>query len=275
LEEMYHDGECTKILSFPACLVSTGTRGIIKELVKRKMADAIITASGTIDHDLARVWKDYLHGSFLMDDAELRRKGINREGNVLIPNECYGEIIEDKLQPIFDEIYKSGRKDMAPYEIVWEIGKRLENEKNKEDSIIYWAYKNKIPVFIPGVTDGAFGWQLWFFYQRHKDFNVNVLADDQRLSEIIYSSKKLGALMIGGGISKHHAIWWCQFRDGLDYAVYITTADEWDGSLSGARLREAVSWGKVKEKAKYITVEGDATTILPLLISALLERLAK
>ncbi|MFQ5648236.1 MAG: deoxyhypusine synthase family protein, partial [Candidatus Aenigmatarchaeota archaeon] len=68
----------------------------------------------------------------------------------------------------------------------------------------------------------------------------------------------------------HHTIWWNAMKGGLDYSVYITTAPEWDGSLSGARLREAVSWGKVKEDSKYITVEGDATVLLPLLLGPFL-----
>ena len=79
--------------------------------------------------------------------------------------------------------------------------------------------------------------------------------------------------MVGGGISKHHTIWWNQFRDGLDYAVYITTAVEHDGSLSGARLREAVSWGKVKKNADYVTVEGVATVLLPVIMSAVMDRI--
>ena len=112
---------------------------------------------------------------------------------------------------------------------------------------------------------------IWAFWQEHKDFKVNVLKDEQYLSDVMWKAKKSGALMVGGGISKHHTIWWNQFKDGLDYAVYITTAVEWDGSLSGARLREAVSWGKVNEKARYITVEGDATVLLPLIVAPLLE----
>ena len=36
---------------------------------------------------------------------------------------------------------------------------------------------------------------------------------------------------------------------------------------------EAVSWGKINEKAKQIMVEGDATILLPLMISSLLDRL--
>jgi deoxyhypusine synthase len=95
------------------------------------------------------------------------------------------------------------------------------------------------------------------------------------LNNIVFDAKKSGALIVGGGISKHHTIWWNQFKDGLDYVVYVSTADEWDGSLSGARPREAVSWGKISEKARRIMVEGDASVILPVMASALLTRLSK
>ena len=108
------------------------------------------------------------------------------------------------------------------------------------------------------------------FKQKNRSFNIDILKDSEEISEIVFKAEKAGAIMIGGGISKHHVIWWNQYRNGLDYVVYITTAPEWDGSLSGARIREAVSWGKVKEKAKYITVEGDATVLLPLLVAKFL-----
>ena len=266
--------DCTRFLSFPANIVATGTRGILKELVKEKLIDVVVTTCGSLDHDIARVWRDYFHGDFRMDDGELRRKGVNRLGNILIPNESYGLILEEKLQPMINEIYQE-TKDTPAYELIWKIGERLSKEENKEDSITYWCYKNRIPVFIPGIFDGAVGSQLWLFWQSHKDFNINLFRDEQKISDIIFEAKKTAALIIGGGISKHHTIWWNQFREGLDYAVYITTATEFDGSLSGARLREAVSWGKLRDKAKYVTIDGDATIILPLMISALLDRLKK
>ena len=102
-----------------------------------------------------------------------------------------------------------------------------------------------------------------------------MLKDEGELSDLIFTAKKTGALIVGGGISKHHTIWWNQFKDGLDYAVYVSTADEWDGSLSGARPREAISWGKISEKAKCVMIEGDASLILPVLVSALVNRLRK
>ena len=271
LEQMNNDN-CFKFLSFPACIISTGTRGVIKELVKRKLVDAIITTCGTIDHDLARLWKDYYHGSFQLDDYKLKDKGLNRIGNVLAPNESYGLILEDKVLPMLEKIYKE-KKEFSTKDLIWEVGKRLENEKGKENSIIYWAYKNKIPIFIPGPLDGSFGSQLWVFWQNHQDFKLNLFEDEQELSNIVFENKRTGALVLGGGISKHHTIWWNQYKGGLDYAIYVTTAVEYDGSLSGARTREAISWGKINKLAKHITIEGDVTVILPLLVASLLERI--
>ncbi|MEM5773161.1 MAG: deoxyhypusine synthase [Candidatus Aenigmatarchaeota archaeon] len=268
LEKMIKEKDCLKFLSFPACIIATGTRGVIKDFVKRKWFDVLITTCGTLDHDLARSFKDYYHGTFFADDSELHKKGIHRLGNVFVPKESYGMIIEEKMREFLKEIY-SQKKEFSTHELIWELGKRI----NNKNSILFWAWKNKIPIIVPGITDGAVGYQLWQFWQDHKDFKINELQDEQLLSDLVWKAKKSGAFVIGGGISKHHVIWWNQFKEGLDYAVYITTAVEWDGSLSGARTREAISWGKIKEKAKHVTVEGDATVYLPLIHSALLERI--
>jgi len=272
LQHMISEKSCVKFLSFPACIISTGTRGIIKELLKRKLFDIVITTTGTLDHDFARVWKDYYHGSFMADDTALHQKGINRLGNIFIPLECYGVILEEKIQPILDELYTMQQR-WSTRDLIWEFGKRLQKEKHGEDSLMYWAWKNKIPIFVPGITDGAFGSQLWMYYQTHRNFTIDLFKDEQDLSDIVFTAKKTGALIVGGGISKHHVIWWNQFCNGLSYAVYVTTAVEHDGSLSGAQTREAISWGKIAESGKNITIEGDATVLLPLMVSALLERL--
>lgn len=271
MESMVKAKDCVKFLSFTADIVATGTRGIIKELVKRKLVDVIITTCGTLDHDVARCWRDYYKGSFIMNDSRLHQEGVNRLGNVLVPNDSYGLIIEQKIQALLLSLYEEGRREFSTSELAREIGLRCCNES----SILYWAAKNSIPIFLPGITDGAVGYQLWFFSQDHHDFRINLLKDEGELNNIIFDAKKSGALIIGGGISKHHTIWWNQFKDGLDYVIYVSTADEWDGSLSGARPREAVSWGKINEKAKRVMIEGDATIILPVMACALFDRLNK
>lgn len=252
-------------LSFPACIVSTGTRGVLKEIVKSGAVDSIITTCGTLDHDLARIWADYYHGSFELDDKELREMDIYRLGNILIPEECYGPMLEDHLRPMFKEINEE-YTELSTNTLIKEIGKRIEDKS----SILYWAAENDVNVFVPGITDGAVGTQIWT-YSQDREFNVDVWKDEDELSEIVFEEEDTSALMIGGGISKHHTIWWNQFKDGLDRVVFITTAPQWDGSLSGAKTREAISWNKIKKEANHVTIEGEATAILPLLVSGFLQ----
>lgn len=267
LERMIKDEDSLNFLSFPACILATGTRGIIRDMVKKKWFGVLVTTCGTLDHDLARCFKDYYHGDFALNDKQLHKHGVNRIGNILAPNESYGDIIEKKMSLILNEICAEGVKELATYELCWEIGKRLD-----ENSVLYWCWKNNVPVIIPGITDGAVGYQIWQFSQDH-NLKINVLKDEKLLSDMVWPAKKSGALIVGGGISKHHVLWWNLFKNGLDYAVYITTAVEYDGSLSGARPREAMSWGKIREKAKTATIEIDATIALPLIFAALVERI--
>ena len=268
LSTMIDDKQCLKFLSFVAAITSTGLRGIIVDMLKNKMFDVVITTCGALDHDIARYFSNYLEGSFTLDDAELLKQNIHRLGNVLVPMDSYGPIIEEKMQKFLEDAYASGKKEMSTADITRMIGENL-----GEGSFLYWAYKNNIPVIVPGIVDGAVGSQIWLFTQKHKDFKLNVVADSDLLSSLIFKAKKSGALMLGGGISKHHTLWWNQYRNGLDYAVYITTAQEFDGSLSGALVREAISWGKVTKNAKQTTIHAEATTIMPFLYSALLAKL--
>jgi deoxyhypusine synthase len=263
LQKMIAEPQCTKILSFVGAIISTGVRGIIKDMIKRNMFDCIITTCGALDHDLARSFVKYYAGDFNVDDYYLKKNNIHRLGNVFIPSENYGPLIESKIQEYIQEFYKN-TKEFAGYELLDFIGSKLE-----ESSFLYWAHKNKIPVIVPGIVDGAVGNQIWLFYQNHKDMIFNILKDQTMMSDMIFEADKTGALMLGGGISKHHTLWWNQFRDGLDYAVYITTANEWDGSLSGAEVKEAISWNKVKSEAKQVTIHGEITTLLPFLYSSL------
>ena len=138
-----------------------------------------------------------------------------------------------------------------------------------ENSFLYWCSKNNIPVYSPGITDSAIGLQTYFFKQKNKDFGIDVTADMNELASTVLNADKTGGIILGGGISKHHAIGVNILRGGFDYAVYVTTAAEWDGSLSGAKTKEAISWGKIKENANHITVNSDATIVLPLLYSKL------
>ena len=268
LTTMIKDDDCQKFLSLVGAIISTGLRGIVKDMIKNNWFNVVITTCGALDHDIARHFSNYNEGSFTLDDAELADQDIHRLGNVLVPMQSYGPLIEEKMQLFLEEEYNKGTREMSTEDICKMIGSHL-----GEDSFLYWASKNDIKVIVPGIVDGAVGSQIWMFTQKHTDFKLNITKDSDTLSGIIFKAKKSGALMLGGGISKHHTLWWNQYREGLDYAVYITTAQEFDGSLSGALVREAISWGKVTQNAKQTTIHAEITTVLPFLYSALLSKL--
>lgn len=269
LKKMQNEKNCTRFISFVGALMSTGNRGIVRDMIKNKMFDCIITTCGALDHDIAKSFSSYYEGDFRLDDQFLLKKDIHRLGNILIPNKNYGPLIENKVQPILQKLYHNSKssREFAPSEIIRYIGSHL-----NESSFLYWAFKNNIPVFVPGIVDGAVGNQIWLFNQSHKDFKIDILKDQTKLSEIIFDAKKTGAFMMGGGLSKHHTLWWNQYRGGLDYAVYITTASEWDGSLSGAPVAEAISWGKVTTQAKQVTIHADVSIVLPFIYYALISK---
>jgi deoxyhypusine synthase len=270
LEEMIQDEKCVKFISFVGAVISTGLRGIIKDMLKNNWFNVAITPCGALYHDIARHYAHYKEGSFTMDDRELADQNIHRLGNVLVPMESYGPLIEEKMQEFLEEEYQKGVKEMSSADICKMIGRHL-----GEDSFLHWAFRNNIDVIVPGIMDGAVGSQIWMFSQKHNDFKLNLLEDANLLSGIIFKAEKSGALMIGGGISKHHTLWWNQYREGLDYAFYITTAQEFDGSLSGALVREAISWGKVTQKARETTLHAEVTTILPFIYAALVAKYKK
>lgn len=253
----------TVFMTFTSNMVASGLRGVFAEMCRRKFVDVIITAGGSLDHDLIRSERKYLLGDFVMDDWALHKEGTNRIGNILVPNECY-VYLEEFMQETFEGLYAKG-KTVSPSEIARAIG-----ERTKSDSFLHWCAKNRIPVFCPGITDSAIGLQAYFFRQKRKDFAIDVTKDMNELAQIPLNAKRTGGIILGGGISKHHAIGVNLLRGGFDYAVYVTTSSPWDGSLSGARTNEGISWGKIKEGAGHVTVDSDATLAFPLIMARFL-----
>ncbi len=263
--------ECDlRVLTFTANVVATGLRGILAQLLENELFNVVITTCGTVDHDIARSFgARYMKGSFDVDDRSLSEQGLHRLGNVFIPVSDYGPLIEKVVFNILDEVSKD-HESIGVREILTEIGKRIDDE----NSILRAAALKNIPIYVPGFVDGAFGTAL-FMYTRFKPLKIDILKDEQELADIFFRAKKSCAFIIGGGISKHHALWWAQFHEGFSYAVYVTTAVEWDGSLSGARPREAITWGKLRSEARHVTVYGDATVVVPIIAFGLLRRTGK
>lgn len=257
-------------ISFTSNMVTSGLRGFFAQLIKLKMVDVIVTTAGSIEEDIMKTTdEDFGITNYNSDDAALYEKGDNRIGNLIINNKTY-ERFEDSFHSFLSKIYKK-KPSLSVSELLKEIGSEL----NDENSILYQASKNNIPVFCPAITDSAIGFHLAFFRQKHKDFNIDIISDFSKLQSCSTHDEKKGIIALGGGVSKHHAILASLLSGGADYALYMTTAREFSGSVGGATTREAVSWGKIKDEADAVTVIGDVSINFPLAMCAALDSLSK
>jgi len=255
-------------LTFTSNMVSSGLRGFFAQLIKLGMADVIVTTVGGIEEDIMKASGErFKIGRFDSDDVELHEKGVNRIGNILVDNESYMKF-EDMTMEILDKLYKK-QKRWAVSSILKEIGLML----NDEDSILYQAAKCGVPIFCPAITDGAFGFHLYLYQQKHNDFIVDVVKDFGNILFVTSYDEKKGVIALGGSISKHHAILSTLLNGGANYAVYMTTAHKTSGSMSGATTEEAKSWGKVQDAADIATVIGDVTITFPLAMINAIEQL--
>lgn len=257
-------------LTFTSNMVTSGLRGFFAQLIELGMADVIVTTVGGIEEDIMKaIGERFSIGSFEADDVELHEKGTNRVGNLLIKNQSYMNL-EDWLVNFLKSAYAK-KKRWAVSELLREIGLALDDGQ----SILYQAAKKNVPLFCPAITDGAFGFHLYLFQQKHPDFIIDVVQDFGNILLVTNHDEKKGVIALGGSISKHHAILCTLLNGGADYVVYVTTAHKTSGSMSGATASEAKSWGKVKDEGDIATVIGEATIVFPLIMASVLDTLAE
>lgn len=258
----------TKIfLAYTSNLVSSGVREHIRYLVQHSLVDVVVTTAGGIEEDIIKCMGPTYLGDFHLKGADLRKKGLNRIGNMLVPNSNYC-LFEDWVMPVLDTMLEEQQEQgvrWTPSKVIHRLGTEIDNPQ----SICYWAAKNGIPMFCPGLTDGSLGDMLYFHSYKNPGLEIDIVADIRHMNDqaLKAAPRKTGVIVLGGGLPKHHVCNANLMRNGADFAVYINTAQEFDGSDSGARPDEAVSWGKIRADAQPVKVYGDASIIFPLLVS--------
>ncbi|XP_074287596.1 deoxyhypusine synthase-like [Silene latifolia] len=259
---------CKIFLGFTSNIISSGLRETVRYLVEHRMVDVIVTTGGGIEEDLIKCLAPTFQGEFSLPGAELREKGWNRIGNLLVPNDNYCKF-DDWITPILDKMLE----EQNSQNILWTPSKtiaRLGREINDETSYLYWASKNNIPVYCPSFTDGSLGDMLSIHLCHNPGLIIDIMqdVDGMNLEAVRAGPRKTGMIILGGGAAKHHICNANLMRGGADYAVFINTAQEFDGSDSGASPDEAVSWGKIRATAKTVKVHCDATIAFPLVVAA-------
>lgn len=271
----------TIFLGFTSNLISSGLRDTLRYLVQHKMVSAIVASAGGIEEDLIKCLAPTYMGEFSLPGKGLRDQGMNRIGNLLVPNDNYCKF-EEWIVPVLDKILEEQQEAMdklgkdglnADSDAIWTPSRlidRFGKEINDESSVLYWAHKNQIPIFCPALTDGSIGDMLFFhtFKASPQRFRLDIVSDIRRINSLSMEASNAGMIILGGGLIKHHICNACLMRNGADYAVYINTGQEFDGSDAGARPDEAISWGKIKADAKLVKVYADVSVVFPLIVAA-------
>ncbi|XP_059774204.1 deoxyhypusine synthase isoform X2 [Balaenoptera ricei] len=229
------------------------------------MVDVLVTTAGGVEEDLIKCLAPTYLGEFSLRGKELRENGINRIGNLLVPNDNYCKF-EDWLMPILDQMVLEQNTEgvkWTPSKMIARLGKEI----NNPESVYYWAQKNHIPVLSPALTDGSLGDMIFFHSYKNPGLVLDIVEDLRLINTQAIFAKCTGMIILGGGMVKHHIANANLMRNGADYAVYINTAQEFDGSDSGARPDEAVSWGKIRVDAQPVKVYADASLVFPLLVA--------
>ncbi|KAF5393628.1 hypothetical protein D9757_000055 [Collybiopsis confluens] len=284
--------KCNIFLGYTSNLISSGLRETILYLVKHKHVAAIVTTAGGIEEDFIKCLGDTYVADFNLDGADLRKKGLNRIGNLVIPNDNYCKF-EDWLTPILDAMLaeqKNTGQVWTPSRFIRRLGKEIDNE----ESVYYWAYKVNLSFLATSTektperySDGSMGDMMYFHSFKNPGLVVDIVQDIRELNEKSRKSRKAGMIILGGGVCKHQianamlivptmiypllggplTLSLIQ-RNGADFSVFINTGQEFDGSDSGARPDEAISWGKIRAGAESVKVFADATLVFPMLVAA-------
>ncbi|MCW4051457.1 MAG: deoxyhypusine synthase family protein [Candidatus Bathyarchaeota archaeon] len=271
--EMFSDPDYTTFITLSGPLVPGGMRLIFRDLIRDGYVDAVMTNGANMVHDIVEAMgRNHMIGTLKVDDEELYEQGYNRVYDIFIETQIFIDL-EGFIGRILDDIPEATRDGISFHEFLKEIGLRLDDE----ESILFTAAKKNVPIFSPGFLDSMLGIPLWLYGQKKK-LVFDPLKDFTLLSDMVFDAKKSGAIILGGGTPKHHTQYMHTLRDGLDAAIQISSARVEDGSLSGAPLKESITWGKLKEgvlEEKTATIFGEVTSIFPLIVAAALEKISK
>ena len=270
LGEMFRDRNCMKFISLAGPLIPGGLRSVITDLVDGGYVNGVVTTGANVTHDLLEaLGHRHIVGSENADDVRLKRRGLSRIYDLYVTQRSI-EGLEKAAYRMLDRIPESKRRNIGSHELLWEFGRQLKDK----NSFVRTAQVRGASVFCPGIFDSMLGLHLWTYSRLHP-FILNPLRDFSRLVDMTYEKKRVGVVILGGGMPKHQVLIANTYRGGVDAAIQITLDRADGGGFSGAPLEEAISWGKVKNPKNLVTVVGDATVLFPLLVVAALEGLRR
>jgi len=266
-ERMFADDGAAVFFGLAGAMVPAGMGGIVSDLLSRGYIDVLVSTGANLTHDIIEaIGCRHYHGTATCSDVALREEEINRIYDVFLPNDAF-IAFEEFMQEALSTLDPARNYPIT--ELLAGLGQRLDR------GILATAAAAGVPVYCPAVADSMIGLQCWLYAQTGK-IAVDACSDLNGLIDRCFTAERAGALIVGGGVPKNFILQsMLMTPQGFSYAVQLTGDRPDLGGLSGATLDEARSWGKITGDAAAVTVYGDATITLPVLVASVLERMTR
>jgi len=290
-QAMALDKNCFRVMSLAGAMVPAGMGLIIIRLIEARLIDAIVCTGATLSHDMcntvAKEEQAHFLGDEFADDEVLRDESINRIYDTYLPETAF-QSAEHAMMKLYGklkfEAQAPGYRSLSTESFCRQVGMLLPGR-----SILTAAARHGVSIFVPAIADSEMGLNVVSAGARKElpgggRIEFNTLRDVETFAAMVVAKKKAGLVSIGGGVPRN----WAQQvypylnmkvfdkrvkADGYHYGVRITTDRPEFGGLSGCTISESKSWGKYENQAVEASVICDATIALPLLSTALFQRL--
>src|SRR5437764_7347492 len=271
-QKMLQD-DVTIFLGMAGALSAGGLRLIVAHLIMNRYVDVLVSTGANRYHDLheTRGQHHYI-GTPHSDDAALAADRIDRVYDTYADEEEF--IGNDNWIADF-----AASLELRPYttrEFLYRLGGRLW-ETTGRDGILTAAHRANVPIFCPAIGDSSIGMGLSQARQKKSGTGqIDIIGDIVESANVVIRRPRTASVVLGGGTPKNfinqatvQAEFYSDEVGGHRYALQIVTDVPHFGGASGSSLEEAQSWGKLATDAARVTVQADATVVLPLLTSAL------
>jgi deoxyhypusine synthase len=265
--------DATIFLGIAGALSAGGMRLLIAHLIEQRYVDCLVSTGANLYHDLHETrGRRHFMGAPNLDDAALAAERIDRVYDTLASEDEFCK--NDEWIAAF--ALKLERRPYTTREFLYKLGEQLWQDTGNH-GILTAAYRAQVPIFCPAIADSSIGMGL--SQARHKDQtsgHIDVIGDIIESANMVIRRPSTATIVLGGGTPKNfinQASVQAEFYDdrvsGHKFAIQIVTDVPHFGGASGSSLEEAQSWGKLSIESEKVTVQGDVTIALPLLVSAL------
>jgi deoxyhypusine synthase len=261
-------------------LVPAGMRRLVAYLIKNRCIDVLVATGANIFHDLHEtLGRHHYIGDPHISDAELQEEKVDRIYDTFASEEEFREAYE------WIGGFTTQLDNTHPYstrEFLHLLGREL-SEIATEDGILTSAFKSRVPIFCPALTDSAFGVAIGLSrIEKKSQFQFDVVQDVVDMAQIVAKSRSTGMINFGGGTTKTFmqqsettASMLHNQQRGHKYAIQVVTEGADYGSYSGAEFDQAQTFGRMSKQGKSVTVRCDATIAMPILVTSLSQTASK